>query len=70
MIMRKTPSPGAHPDAVVVKQIENVIPDGLLLGENGALLTVINSFGVPNHSYFEPDYFLAKRNGKPPQIAA
>jgi len=27
-------------------------------------------FGVPKHSDFEPDYFLAKGNGKPPQIAA
>ena len=25
--------------------------------------------GVPKHSYFEPDYFLAKGNRKLPQIA-
>ena len=27
-------------------------------------------FGVPKHSELEPDYFLAKGNGKPPQTAA
>jgi len=31
---------------------------------------MIDNFGVPKHSDLEPDYFLARGNGKSPQIAA
>ena len=38
-------------------------------GESG-LVEMIHNFGVPKHSDFEPDCFLAKGNGKPWQIVA